>query len=157
MKSLIITATLGATGQAQNQNQNQNQTNVPVAVSEPTTGIMTTGPEIISNAFALRSAIHKLHLATGGFSEHKALNEYYDEIVTLTDAFAESYQGRHGRINFDDYPLIEEPKGDAKSLISAYRSFLDQVRSVLQWPELQNQLDEIQSLNNKALYLLELS
>jgi hypothetical protein len=39
-----------------------------------------------------------VHLNTRSFSKHSALNEFYDNILDLTDKFAEAYQGRHGLI-----------------------------------------------------------
>ena len=114
-----------------------------------------TGPELVASAFALRNAIHKLHLQTLKYSEHKALNSYYDSIVELVDTFAESYQGRTSIIK--DYPQIAEPQGDARTIITMFRTFLDEVRGGIQYPELQNTIDEIQTLNNQTLYLLQLS
>jgi hypothetical protein len=114
-----------------------------------------TGAQIVSYAFMVRNAIHKLHLKTKSYAEHKALNEYYEEIVTLVDSFAESYQGRYGIIQ--QYPQCPEPATDSKKLILNFRSFLDEVMRTQLTSELKSELDNIQSLNNKVLYLLELS
>ena len=141
MKTLVIKATSGSVGLAQ-----------PAMVNQL---CCNTGPELIGSAFALRNAIHKIHLQTLKYSEHKALNSYYDSIVDLVDTFAESYQGRTTIIK--EYPQIAEPQGDARTLIGMFRSFLDEVRSTIQYPELQNTIDEIQTLNNQTLYLLQLS
>ncbi len=41
---------------------------------------------------------HKKHLMTGKYSDHKALNEFYDEMPKLVDALIEHYQGTHGKV-----------------------------------------------------------
>ena len=54
--------------------------------------------QFISTLFASRTQAHVFHLQTPSFAAHKALNEYYDEIVGLTDGIVESYQGKYGII-----------------------------------------------------------
>ena len=41
---------------------------------------------------------HKKHLMTGKYSDHKALNEFYDEMPDLVDALIEHYQGENGKV-----------------------------------------------------------
>ena len=41
---------------------------------------------------------HKKHLMTGKYSDHKALNEFYDEMPELVDALIEHYQGENGKV-----------------------------------------------------------
>ena len=43
--------------------------------------------------FLARDVAHRVHLKTKSFSEHMALNEFYNDIVEHADAFAEAYQG----------------------------------------------------------------
>ena len=48
-----------------------------------------------------RNQAHIYHLQVqgmGSYAAHKALNNYYEEIVDLVDSIAESYQGRYGII-----------------------------------------------------------
>lgn len=42
--------------------------------------------------FHARTNAHVLHLQSKSYAEHVALNEFYDGIIGLTDAFAETYQ-----------------------------------------------------------------
>lgn len=54
--------------------------------------------ELIMRMFHARTAAHVLHLKSAGpgsFAEHKALNEFYDEIVDLADGIAEMLQGEY--------------------------------------------------------------
>ena len=57
---------------------------------------------------------HKKHLMIGKYSEHKALNEFYDEMPDLVDDLIEHYQGARGKVdgfenllNADDMDAIE--------------------------------------------------
>ena len=55
----------------------------------------------ISTLFASRTQAHIFHLQVtgpGSFAKHKALDDYYNEIIDLTDGLVESYQGRYGII-----------------------------------------------------------
>ena len=54
--------------------------------------------EFIGMLFLARDVAHSTHLATRSYAKHIALGAFYDEIVELTDGFAEAYQGRHGLI-----------------------------------------------------------
>lgn len=52
---------------------------------------------------------HKQHLMTGKYSDHKALNEFYDEMPELVDALIEHWQGTHGKVK--DYKNMIEAAG----------------------------------------------
>lgn len=81
--------------------------------------------EFIGMLFLARDVTHSVHLNTRSYAKHKALNEFYDEIVDLADGFAEAYQGRYGLIG----PI---------SLMSAKKT-----GNVVEF--LQDQLDEIET------------
>ena len=48
--------------------------------------------------FLGRDVAHSVHLNTRSYAKHKALQEFYEEIVELADGFSEAYQGRYGLI-----------------------------------------------------------
>ena len=45
--------------------------------------------------FLARDIAHRVHLKTRSYAEHKALNEFYDEIVDMADGIAEQWQGEY--------------------------------------------------------------
>ena len=59
---------------------------------------MNKAEEFVSMVLQDRDLAHIAHWKTKSYAEHKALNEFYDNIVELADKFAEAYQGRHGLI-----------------------------------------------------------
>jgi hypothetical protein len=50
--------------------------------------------EMVCKILHSRNQSHIFHLQTKSYSEHKALNDYYDNIVDLYDGLIESYQGK---------------------------------------------------------------
>ena len=62
--------------------------------------------ELIIKLLHARTNAHILHLGTTSFAKHKALNDFYDEIVDLVDTLAEAYQGDYGLI-------LRSPNGTA--------------------------------------------
>ena len=67
-------------------------------VSEQKEGKNSEFAEMISLLLHSRTQTHTLHLQTDSFSEHMALNGYYDGIVDLVDGLVESFQGKYGII-----------------------------------------------------------
>lgn len=55
--------------------------------------------ELIARCFKLRTDAHILHLKTTSYETHVALNQLYEEIIPLADAFAEAYQGDFGLVD----------------------------------------------------------
>lgn len=68
---------------------------------------------LVATLFLARDLAHREHLATKGIgadARHRALAEFYDEIVGLGDDLAESYMGR---FNVDlDIPLLASGVGE---------------------------------------------
>jgi DNA-binding ferritin-like protein len=108
---------------------------------------------LISILFDARTKAHQLHLQTKSYAQHKALNEYYDEIIGLADSLAEAYQGREGVIT--KYPKISLNDSDPIKLVEQVRTWIDKNRKACSpYSELQNIIDEVQDLNNSTLYKL---
>ena len=54
--------------------------------------------DFVGMFFLARDVTHSVHLNTRSYSKHKALQKFYENIIDLTDNFAETYQGRNGMI-----------------------------------------------------------
>jgi len=98
------------------------------------------------------------HHQTTSFSEHKALNNYYDEIVPLLDGLVESIQGVYPRIG--SYTLVN-PVDWSDGISTTYFKGLYQYvqehrKMVYQETWVQNQIDEIAQLIAETLYQLSL-
>ena len=96
---------------------------------------------------------HILHLQSRSYSEHMALGAFYEGLEDLTDSYIEQYQGKYGIIDgyTDEYEL---PTPALEYLISL-SDYIKQARvEQPQDSELQNTIDEIQSLVDSTIYKL---
>ena len=95
----------------------------------------------------------------GSFSEHKALNNYYDEIVELIDGLVESIQGIYPRI--ESYTLsnpVNWTEGGSTIYFKGLYDFVQTNRKTIPQQEtwVQNQIDEVAELIADTLYQLSL-
>lgn len=108
--------------------------------------------QLIALVFDARNKAHIAHLQTTSYAQHMALDEYYNSIIDVADEIAENYQGRYGIIN--NYPTVSNPT-DPIQLVTTMRSWIDANRKDCgEEPEIQNLIDELQSIHNKTLYKL---
>lgn len=113
--------------------------------------------EFILNLFHCVTRTHILHLQSRSYSEHKALQKFYERLSDLADSLVEAYQGKYGLIL--DYP-------DNQPFVLATNALLyvEEISQVVTdarvsdgYPkdsELQNITDEIQALIDATIYKL---
>ena len=116
--------------------------------------------QFVSTLFASRTQAHVFHLQTtgeGSFATHKALNDYYDEIVGITDGLVESYQGKYGIVTGYSNVTLQEFQ-NCEEVISYFETlyiYVEKSRQMLpQDTYIQNQIDEVVALINSTLYKL---
>jgi DNA-binding ferritin-like protein len=100
---------------------------------------------------------HLLVTGTGSYAAHKALNEFYDDIVDLADDIAEQYQGVVEKVL--DYPdVVSIPqlktKEDAIVYLRGLYNRINILQSKIPYSEIINQLDEVKSLIGSTKYKL---
>ena len=96
---------------------------------------------------------HLLHLQTDSFAKHMALGEYYDEIVDLTDALAEQYMGKYGKIT--EFPNTYHTAKDPIQYLQNLGKFVEEARKDLpQDSWIQNEVDGIAELISQTTYKL---
>lgn len=111
------------------------------------------GAELIARCFSARNAAHIAHFLTPSFSQHKALQEFYEGIIPLADSFAEGLIGRVGK--FEAFPNVKESSTDPLTIIGNLTKFIDANRQYLsEFSEIQNDVDSILSLLNSVAYKL---
>lgn len=111
--------------------------------------------ELVMRCFHARTNAHILHLKTKSYAVHKALNDFYDEIVDLVDALVENFQGIYGLI--ENYPSDFELVDDPRTLVAELGSWIEASRGKLFSSDdtaLYNQLDEILALCGSTTYKL---
>ena len=97
---------------------------------------------------------HILHLQTKSYSEHKALQKYYEELPDLVDAIIEQWQGAYQTIV--EYPNeYKAPNPDALTEVMEVRDFLAKNRAVVgDYTSIQNEVDNLMSLLDSTVYKL---
>lgn len=112
--------------------------------------------ELVTRCFHARTSAHILHLKTRSYAAHKALNEFYDEIIPIVDSFAETYQGDYGLI--DDFSAKYTPYSDALELLDDLGGWIEKHRYDCCDADdtyLQNIIDEIVALIRSTTYKLK--
>jgi hypothetical protein len=113
--------------------------------------------QFVSTLFASRTQAHIFHLQTDSFAAHKALNEYYDEIIGIVDGLVESYQGKYGIIQGYINVALQESQ-NCEGIISYFTLLCDYIEKsrqmICQDSYIQNQIDEIVALINSTIYKL---
>lgn len=111
------------------------------------------GAELFARCRAAATAAHFSHLLTPSYAAHVALNTFYVDIITLADAFAESYIGRYGK--FEAFPNVKESSTDGLVVMGNLTKWIDSNReSISDLSEIQNDIDTIVSLCNSTAYKL---
>ena len=114
--------------------------------------------QFISTLFASRTQAHIFHLQTPSFAAHKALNEYYENIVDIIDGLVESYQGKYGIITGYVNVTIQEYQScdGIKMYFTTLCALIEKSRSMIcQDSYIQNQVDEVVAEINSLLYKLK--
>ena len=113
--------------------------------------------EIVCRLLHSQTQVHVFHLQTKSYSEHKALQGYYEGIDALVDGLIESYQGKYGIItNYKTYDMEQYSNG--KKIIVYFTGLLeviDEKRDCCEDSYIQNQIDTIQELINSTVYKLK--
>lgn len=114
---------------------------------------------LISVLFASRNQAHVFHLQTTSYAAHKALNEYYDDIIDLADELIESYQGKYGIVyNYNSAGKIQDFSSTSNVILyfDQLADLVDTLRSQLpQDTFIQNQIDTIVELIDSTRYKLK--
>lgn len=115
---------------------------------------------LIATLFLSREVAHREHLrvtGVGSYAAHKALNEFYDEIVDNADAIAEAYQGRHGIMEPIPYLNPGVMKGNSADILQSHLDAVEKMRYQAADKDetaIQNLIDEAVATYLSALYKL---
>jgi hypothetical protein len=115
--------------------------------------------EIVSYFNTAKQQAIVWHQQTTSYSEHKTLNEFYDEIVDILDGLSESVAGIYGRLTpYEVHDLVDWTS--TEDTIKYYKNCYDWLqterKTAPQESWIQNQIDEIAELLGSTLYKLTL-
>ena len=115
--------------------------------------------DMIATLLHSQTQVHIFHLQTksqSSYSEHKALQKYYEGIDGLVDGIVESYQGKYEIIA--GYKTIKTVDYKSTEQVISYFKELDKNieknRTSVKESYIQNQIDTVQELIYSTLYKL---
>lgn len=110
--------------------------------------------DIIGLLFFARNVTHIEHLRTKSYAQHKALGNFYDEVIELADKLAEAYQGEKGLMG--EIPLYAKmPNYLIDVFLEKQLMTIDELRKTASTRSaIQNIIDEVVELYLTTLYKL---
>ena len=120
---------------------------------------MATFVEFLSVLNSAKQQAVFWHNQTESYSEHKALNGFYDRILDLLDGLVESTAGIYGRPKgYEAYDFVDWTSTD--DTITYFKNLYQYVQteraSLYSESWIQNQIDEIAAQIAQTIYLLTL-
>ena len=113
--------------------------------------------EMVCQLLHSQTQVHIFHLGTKSYSEHKALQGYYEGIDALVDGVIESYQGKYGLLT--NYKSFKNQSYKNKNQVLKYftslLNMIEEKRDSVDDSYLQNQIDTIQELVYSTMYKLK--
>jgi hypothetical protein len=112
--------------------------------------------DMVSILLHSQTQVHIFHLQTKSYSEHKALQKYYEGIDTLVDGIIESYQGKYDVVTGYNSIKTEDYKSPEQVIkyFKALDSMVEKNRKSVKESYIQNQIDTVQELIFSTLYKL---
>ena len=120
---------------------------------------MATFVEFISTLHTAKQQAIVWHHQTDDYSTHKALDNFYTEIVDLVDGLVESTSGVYGRPQGYSVQTLKDYV-DTDVVILYFQDLYNYIQTqragVYQDSWIQNQIDEVAQLVAETIYLLTL-
>ena len=112
--------------------------------------------DMVSILLHSQTQVHIFHLQTKSYSEHKALQGYYEGIDALVDGLIESYQGKYNVITQYNSVKNEDYKSNEQVIkyFKALDTMIEKNRKSVKESFIQNQIDTVQELIYSTLYKL---
>jgi hypothetical protein len=112
--------------------------------------------DMVSILLHSQTQVHIFHLQTKSYSEHKALQGYYEGIDALVDSIIESYQGKYDVVTGYNSIKTEDYKSPEQVIkyFKALDSMVEKNRKSVKESYIQNQIDTVQELIFSTLYKL---
>lgn len=113
--------------------------------------------EMVCQLLHSQTQVHIFHLGTKSYSEHKALQGYYEGVDALTDGLVESYQGKYGLLNnYKSYKTQSyKNKNQVLKYFTGLLNTIEEKRDCCDDSYIQNQIDTVQELMYSTMYKLK--
>lgn len=112
--------------------------------------------QFVAMVFLGRDLAHREHLSTSNYAAHVALGAFYEQVIPLADAFAETYMGRFNEVM--KIPLMaNEFEGDIADVLDQQVAWIEDNREKIcprEESALHNEIDTIVSLYLRTIFML---
>jgi len=133
--------------------ENDKKMDAPMPANMPNTDKEISPEKFVANLFACRDTVHLLHLNTGSYAAHKALDKMYTKMLGFADSVAEIMQGHMGIMKF----TIPSSHGehDPVEYVTAFRKGIIEAKKHCKLDEIKNLIDEMADLCSSTMYKLK--
>lgn len=110
--------------------------------------------ELVSRVFYSRNLAHAAHWKTTSFSQHSALDEFYNGVIEALDSLVEKYQGRFDLIGNIPAPAVAQ--SDILTHLIEDSQYIEANRDDIAQgvQEIGNLIDEVSGVYLEAIYKL---
>lgn len=114
----------------------------------------TINSDLLWKIFFSRDIAHIKHIQTESFAQHKALNEYYDNILGIIDSILETFQGdTKTKLGFSGVTITQETVDTFEQYLETLKNDIDTNKSSFS-SDIENKLEEVKTEINSLLYKL---
>ena len=144
--------------QTQDELENKEETQDKVIVGEKDSEVV----KFFSKIFESKEMAHVYHLQVkgeeGSYATHKALENYYEDILNLLDNLVEIYQGQYGIV--EGYDIIDTNETKTKDFVKYFEEVAEYIKHSKKCiseddTHLHSLIDDIVCLIYKTLYKLK--
>lgn len=113
--------------------------------------------ELIQKVFCTRNCVHIAHWQTKSYAQHKALGNFYEEIVDALDKLVEAHMGASGSVISSFEIPATKPAKNILAHLSDEANWINEHREHIasEVPALENIVDEITAIYLKTIYKLK--
>lgn len=111
-----------------------------------------TVPQLVAELLESVTIIHKFHLNSKSYSEHKALGGFYEKVGDYADTLFETFAWRDSSMEIPA-PTIND--ADPVKYLEKLTNFVENARLNTTFSDIQNQMDEVKTLIYSTLYKLK--
>jgi len=111
-----------------------------------------TVPQLVAELLESVTIIHKFHLNSKSYSEHKALGKFYEKVGDYADTLFETFAWRDSSMEIPS-PTIND--SNPISYLEKLTNFVENARLNTTFSDIQNQMDEVKTLIYSTLYKLK--
>lgn len=113
--------------------------------------------ELIQKVFCTRNCAHVAHWQTKSYAQHKALGNFYEEVIDALDKLVEAHMGAAGAVVSSFEIPATKPVKNILTHLSDEANWINEHREHIasEIPALENIVDEITAVYLKTIYKLK--